>query len=217
MKTFQKEFLDLAIQHKALSFGKFILKSGRESPYFFNMATFNTGTMLATVGKCYAQAIESQKKKIAYDMLFGPAYKGIPLVTSTAIALATLYHKDVPYAFNRKEAKDHGEGGLIVGAPLKGRVLMIDDVITKGTALSQSIELFAKFSGVTLAGVVIGLYRQERMDGSLSTAQEFEQKYKVPVISIIHLGHLLEYLSSESSFKLYVPAIMDYREKYGVT
>ncbi len=194
MQSFQQEFIELALKSKALRFGEFVLKSKRVSPYFFNAGQFNSGRALALLGQCYAtQIIDS---KVEFDMLFGPAYKGIPLVAVTAAALATYHDRNVLYAFNRKEPKTHGEGGMIVGAPLAGKILIIDDVITAGTAIREAVHLLLSYDSVELAGVVIGLDRCEKGTGELSAVQSFEQDFNTPVQSIVTIEHLLEYLSN---------------------
>ncbi|WP_062155304.1 orotate phosphoribosyltransferase [Beggiatoa leptomitoformis] len=213
MQSYQREFLDFAIQREVLRFGNFTLKSGRQSPYFFNAGLFNTGSAMARLGRYYAATI--QQSGLEFDMLFGPAYKGIPLVVATSIALADHYQRDLPFAFNRKEAKDHGEGGTIVGAPLQGRVLLIDDVISAGTAIRESMQII-QTAGAQLAGVVISLNRQERGQTALSAIQEVEQRYNTQVLSIVTLSDLLEYLQEQSNNIETVTAIAAYRAMYGV-
>lgn len=213
VQDYQREFLDFAIEIGVLRFGRFTLKSGRQSPYFFNSGLFNSGRSLARLGRCYAQAI--QHSGIAHDMLFGPAYKGIPLVSATAIALADHHGRDVPYAFNRKEAKDHGEGGATVGAPLQGRVLIVDDVISAGTSVRESIGIITHANAVP-AGVVIALDRQERGTGPRSAIQEVEETHGMPVASIVTLDHLLEYLRARPGMEESVSAIEAYQAEYGV-
>jgi orotate phosphoribosyltransferase len=213
MKPYQKEFLEFAIQQDVLRFGEFTLKSGRVSPYFFNAGLFNTGGALAKLGRYYAQTIVDSG--IEFDVLFGPAYKGIPLAAATAVALYEHHSLDVPYAFNRKEAKAHGEGGTIVGAELKGRILVIDDVITAGTAIRESVEII-EASGAELCGVVISLNRQERGKAELSAIQEVEQNYSIQVASIVALENLVELLESESGQEAALASIKAYREEYGV-
>ena len=214
MQDYQQEFLEFAISQNVLRFGKFTLKSGRQSPYFFNAGLFNTGKALAKLGRFYARAIQAQASEIDFDLLFGPAYKGIPLVATTAIALADQHQRDLPYAFNRKEIKDHGEGGNIVGAPLTGRILLIDDVISAGTAIREAVEII-QTAGATLAGVVIALNRQERGTTKLSAVQEIEQQYQIPVISIVNLEDLITYIEMNSDKHQYLSAIQVYRDKYG--
>jgi orotate phosphoribosyltransferase len=214
MKDYQQEFLAFAIDQGVLRFGEFTLKSGRVSPYFFNAGLFNTGGALARLGRYYAQALVDAG--VAFDMLFGPAYKGIPLAAATAIALADHHGRDVPYCFNRKEAKDHGEGGNLVGAPLAGRVLIVDDVITAGTAIRESVDII-QAAGATPAGVLISLNRQERGRGELSAIQEVERDYGLNVASIVGLDDLLAYLKDQSGeLAGYVDKVQAYRAEYGV-
>lgn len=213
MDLYQKQFVDMAVAENALRFGSFTLKSGRQSPYFFNAGLFCHGAALATLGRCYAAAIVASG--VEFDMLFGPAYKGIPLAAATAIALADNHGRDVPYCFNRKEAKNHGEGGSLVGAPLTGRVLIIDDVITAGTAIREVMTLIEQ-AEATAAGVVIGLDRRERGTGDLSAIQEVERDYGVPVVSIITIDHVIGYLDQQGNRGDTVAAIHDYRVRYGV-
>lgn len=214
MEQYKKEFIALCLQYQAIRFGEFTLKSGRKSPYFYNSGLLNTGAALAILGKTYASAIISAGLK--FDMLFGPAYKGIPLVSATAIALSEHFKMDVPYAFNRKEAKDHGEGGTIVGAPLQGKVLVIDDVITAGTAIRESIEII-QAQEAQLSGVVISLDRQEKGQGDLSAIQEIEKTQGITVANVINLNDLISYLDAEPSFQTYLTSIEKYREEYGVS
>ncbi len=212
MQKYQTEFLEFAIESRVLRFGEFTLKSGRTSPYFFNSGLFDSGEKIARLGEFYAQAIVTST--IQFDMLFGPAYKGIPLVTATAIALARQHRQDLPYAFNRKEAKDHGEGGNVVGAPLQGRVLIIDDVISAGTSIRESTNLIED-AGARLAGVVISLDRQEKGEGEHSAIQEIGQQLNVPVISIANLDTLLAYLGQQPALTAWREKISLYREQYG--
>ncbi|HKK06162.1 MAG TPA: orotate phosphoribosyltransferase [Gammaproteobacteria bacterium] len=214
MQDYQHEFIEFAIQSDVLRFGEFTLKSGRVSPYFFNAGLFNTGGALARLGGYYAAAV--QDSGVAFDTLFGPAYKGIPLAAACAIALAERHGRDVPYCFNRKEAKDHGEGGNTVGAPLAGRVLIVDDVITAGTAIGEAMQII-EAAGATLAGVVIALDRQERGQGERSAIQEVEQRYAIPVVSIVRLDELIEYLNSQPERAEALEAVRAYREEYGAT
>nr|WP_299244235.1 orotate phosphoribosyltransferase [uncultured Halomonas sp.] len=218
LQAYQREFIAFAIAQGALKFGEFTLKSGRVSPYFFNAGLFRTGAALARLGRFYAQAIIDSDLKA--DVLFGPAYKGISLASTTAIALADHHDHDLPFAFNRKEAKDHGEGGNIIGAELKGRVLIIDDVITAGTAIGEVMQLIDA-AGAQAAGVVIALDRQERgQDGETRSAIQYvETRYHMPVISIVNLDQLLEYLEEHASDALagHADAIRAYRREYGVT
>jgi orotate phosphoribosyltransferase len=213
MHDYQRDFLDFAIAQGVLRFGEFTLKSGRVSPYFFNAGLFNSGRALARLGRCYAQAIV--QAGLPFDRLFGPAYKGIPLVAATAIALADQHDRDVPWCFNRKEVKDHGEGGAIVGAPLTGRVLLIDDVITAGTAIREAMTLLAAHQA-TAVGVVIALDRQEQGRGQRSAIQEVEQQYRMPVISIVRLDDLVAYLAERPDYAAPLAAIRAYRAQYGV-
>jgi orotate phosphoribosyltransferase len=213
MKDYQYDFIDFAIHAGVLRFGDFTLKSGRTSPYFFNAGLFNTGEQLARLGRCYAQAISDSG--IEFDVLFGPAYKGIPLATATSIALADHHQRNVPWCFNRKESKDHGEEGNLVGAGLQGRILIIDDVITAGTAIRESVEII-QASGAELSGVIIALDRQERGRGQLSAIQEVEESYGIHVTSIIRLEHLLEYLKEKPGRDADVNKIQAYRREYGV-
>ncbi|KAJ3019592.1 hypothetical protein HKX48_001957 [Thoreauomyces humboldtii] len=214
MKPYQKEFLTFAIQHKVLTFGSFSLKSGRTSPYFFNAGLFNTGEALTDIGRFYAAAL--QDSGLSFDVLFGPAYKGIPLVAALAIALNVHHQKNAPYAFNRKEKKDHGEGGSIVGAKLQGRVVVVDDVITAGTAIRESVAVIAA-EGAQLSGVLIALDRQEKgIDVDVSAIQQVETDYGVPVVSIVSLADVLDYLVEVGSHDQAVADIRAYRERYGV-
>ncbi|EAW32820.1 orotate phosphoribosyltransferase [marine gamma proteobacterium HTCC2143] len=213
MQSHQKQFIELAIARQALNFGDFTLKSGRNSPYFFNAGLFSTGAALAELGRCYASAIV--ESGVQFDMLFGPAYKGIPLAAATAVALSNHHQLDVPYAYNRKEAKDHGEGGTIVGAELTGKILIIDDVITAGTAVREVITIIED-NGAEAAGVVIGLNRQERGNGELSAIQEVERDYEVRVISIVDLSQIVDYLSDQEDQIENVAKIEAYRKQYGV-
>ena len=212
MHTYQQDFLEFAIAKNVLRFGNFTLKSGRQSPYFFNMGLFNDGQAIAQLGRFYAQTIE--QAKIEFDLIFGPAYKGIPLVTTTSIALADHHQRNLPYCFNRKEVKDHGEGGNIVGAPLKGRVLLIDDVISAGTAIREAVEII-QAAGAELVGVIIALNRQERGQGRLSAIQEIEQQYNIPVTSIVNLDQLIHYLEPQPERAADLAAIKAYRQEYG--
>lgn len=207
------QFIRFALQTGVLKFGEFQLKSGRLSPYFFNSGLFNSGGSLAELGRFYAQRIHTSQ--LPFDVLFGPAYKGIPLAATTAVALADHHQHDVPYAFNRKEAKDHGEGGQLVGAPLTGKVLIIDDVISAGTSVRESVEII-RAAGAEPAGVIIALDRQERGQGALSAIQEVEAQYQIPVISIINLDNLLRFIENDPDLQSHQPAVAAYRLEYGV-
>ncbi|MCR9185477.1 MAG: orotate phosphoribosyltransferase [Halieaceae bacterium] len=214
MNAYQQEFIELARRHDVLKFGEFTLKSGRVSPYFFNAGAFASGAALATLGRCYAQSIV--QAGIEFDVLLGPAYKGIPLAAATAVALADHHGRDVPFAYNRKEAKTHGEGGMLVGAPLQGRVLVIDDVITAGTAVREVIGMI-EAAGARLAGVAIGLDRQERGTGAASAIQELEREQGTPVLSIINMGHIIDYLQAAGdAYTGVLTAMRAYRQRYGV-
>ena len=214
MKSYQSAFVELALRREVLRFGRFTLKSGRESPYFFNTGLFNTGAALAQLGRAYAQAVVDWG--IGFDMLFGPAYKGIPLVAATAVALAERHERDVPIAFNRKEAKDHGEGGRVVGAPLSGRVLVLDDVISAGTSVRESVDLIES-SGARVAGVCIALDRQERGTGPQSAVAEVEQRFGIPVHSIVALDQLITWLEGQPGMSQVLADVRAYRERYGTS
>lgn len=213
MQPHQQAFIDFIIRKNILRFGQFTLKSGRQSPYFFNAGLFNTGHSLAQLGHFYAQTIQSTQ--LSFDILFGPAYKGIPLVTATAIALANDYQRNVPYCFNRKETKDHGEGGNLVGAPLNGRVLLIDDVITAGTAIREVMPII-QTAGAQLVGIIIALDRQERGQTERSAIAEIEQIYGIPVKSIINLTTLIHYLKLQSTNQVLLKSMQTYQEQYCV-
>ena len=213
MQAYKKEFIDLALELGVLRFGEFTLKSGRVSPYFFNAGLFNTGYAAARIGRFYAAAIADSE--IRFDMIFGPAYKGIPLAALTAAALAEQYDIDVPYCYNRKEVKAHGEGGSVVGAELKGRVLIVDDVITAGTAVREAYQIIAS-TGAEIAGLAISLDRQERGQGSMSAVQELKSSLGIPVVSIIRLDELVEILEESSDYAEYLAPVLAYRSKYGV-
>jgi orotate phosphoribosyltransferase len=213
-RSYQNEFIDLCIELGVLKFGSFRLKSGRDSPYFFNAGLFNTGAAIAAVGRAYAAAIA--ESELPFDMLFGPAYKGIPLVAVAAAALADAHGRSVPFAYNRKEAKDHGEGGNIVGSPLRGRVLILDDVITAGTAIRESLDLI-QTAGATPAGVVLALDRQERGAAStLSAVQEVRQQFGIPVIAVVNLTELVEHMRLRGRAQE-LAGMQAYRDRYGVT
>lgn len=213
MRDYQQAFIEFALQQQVLRFGEFTLKSGRISPYFFNAGLFNSGKALARLGRFYAEAIMASD--IDFDVLFGPAYKGIPLAATTVVALADRHQRDVPYSFNRKEAKTHGEGGNIVGSPLTGRVLIIDDVITAGTAIREAMQIIAA-AGATPAGVIIALDRQEKGQGERSAIQEVEEQYGIPVLSIVRLEHLIQYLEQQPDMQANLAAVQAYRARYGI-
>lgn len=213
MKKYQHDFIEFALTTGVLRFGSFTLKSGRQSPYFFNSGLFNSGASLAQLGRFYAQRIVDSG--LAFDVLFGPAYKGIPLASTAAIALADQHQLDMPYAFNRKEAKDHGEGGQLVGAPLTGKVLIIDDVISAGTSVGESVAMI-RAVGAEPAGVVIALDRQERGKTEKSAIAQVEADYGIPVISIICLADLLQYLDNQTELQNHRDAVAAYRSEYGV-
>jgi orotate phosphoribosyltransferase len=218
MHEYQLTFIDLALARDALRFGRFTLKSGRESPYFFNAGLFSDGTAAAVLGRCYAAAIA--RSGIEFDMIFGPAYKGIPLAAATVIALSEHHNRNVPYAFNRKESKDHGEGGNVVGAPLRGRVLIIDDVITAGTAVRESLDVIRGASAQPV-GVALALDRQERGQGSLTAVQEVEKEHGLQCVSIVTLADLIEALARPVDGRVRISAeqltsLRAYRQRYGV-
>ena len=213
MNNYKTQFIDNALDSGALKFGQFRLKSGRLSPHFFNAGEFYQGKALAALGKCYAAAIVDSG--VEFDVLFGPAYKGITLAAATSIALAEHHDLDVPYCFNRKEAKSHGEGGTMVGAPLEGRVLIIDDVITAGTAIREVMAMVNE-AGAKAAGVVIGVDRKERGNGKSSAIQEVEVQFKIPVVSIIDIDDILTYLETKPDMASLVEEIKEYRDEYGV-
>ncbi len=213
MQPYQRDFIRFAIDRGVLRFGEFTLKSGRTSPYFFNAGLFNSGSALAQLGRCYAAAIVDSK--IPFDVLFGPAYKGIPLASATAVALADQHQLDVPWCFNRKEAKAHGEGGSLVGAPLEGNVLIIDDVITAGTAIREVMQIISA-QQAKAAGVLIALNREERGNGELSAIQEVERDFDIPVVSIVSLTQVLEFLADDPQLKQHLPAVEAYRAQYGI-
>lgn len=212
MLDHKSRFFELALRKGNLRFGSFTLKSGRISPYFFNAGGFDDGASLAELADCYADAIV--ESMVQFDMLFGPAYKGIPLAAATAIALNNRHGRNVPYAYNRKEAKDHGEGGSIVGAALEGKILVIDDVISAGTSMRESIGII-NTAGAETAGIAIALDRQERGTGSLSAAQEVQAEYSVPCIAIAGLDDLIHYLESKNDDNIDINVIQNYRERYG--
>ncbi|MFT5707105.1 MAG: orotate phosphoribosyltransferase [Oceanospirillaceae bacterium] len=213
MQQYQRDFIEFAIAQNVLCFGEFELKSGRISPYFFNSGLFKTGLSLAKLGSFYAAALENAN--LSYDILLGPAYKGIPLAVATAVALATEHNKDVPYVFNRKEAKSHGEGGSLVGAALEGRVVIIDDVITAGTAIREVMAIIEQ-AGATPAATVIAVNRMEKGRGELSAIQEVERDYNMPVVSIIDLTHIMQYLEERGGYTQQIAAITKYKQQYGI-
>ncbi|CAM4283962.1 orotate phosphoribosyltransferase [Vibrio astriarenae] len=213
MKAYQREFIEFALEKEVLKFGEFTLKSGRKSPYFFNAGLFNTGRDLARLGRFYAAALADSG--IDYDVLFGPAYKGIPIATTTAVALADHHDTDTPYCFNRKEAKDHGEGGNLVGSPLEGRIMLVDDVITAGTAIRESMEII-KANGADLAGVLVAIDRQEKGKGELSAIQEVERDFGCAVISIVSLTDLITFLEEKGGNTEHLEAVKAYRAEYGI-
>ena len=213
MQPYQRDFIRFAIDRGVLRFGEFTLKSGRISPYFFNAGLFNSGAALAQLGRFYAAAIVDSK--IPFDVLFGPAYKGIPLAAATAVQLAEHHGLDVPWCFNRKEAKAHGEGGSLVGSPLAGDVLIIDDVITAGTAIREVMQII-QGQQARAAGVLIAMNRQERGNGDLSAIQEVERDFGIPVVSIVSLTQVLEFLADDPALKQHLPAVEAYRAQYGI-
>ncbi|EPS8363261.1 orotate phosphoribosyltransferase [Vibrio cholerae] len=213
MKAYQREFIEFALEKQVLKFGEFTLKSGRKSPYFFNAGLFNTGRDLARLGRFYAAALVDSG--IEFDVLFGPAYKGIPIAITTAVALADHHDVDTPYCFNRKEAKDHGEGGNLVGSKLEGRVMLVDDVITAGTAIRESMELI-QANKADLAGVLVAIDRQEKGKGELSAIQEVERDFGCAVISIVSLTDLITYLEQQGNNTEHLEAVKAYRAQYGI-
>ncbi|OBT13018.1 orotate phosphoribosyltransferase [Vibrio sp. UCD-FRSSP16_10] len=213
MKAYQREFIEFALEKQVLKFGEFTLKSGRTSPYFFNAGLFNTGRDLARLGRFYAAALADSA--IDYDVLFGPAYKGIPIATTTAVALADHHDTDKPYCFNRKEAKDHGEGGNLVGSALEGRIMLVDDVITAGTAIRESMEII-QANGADLAGVLVAIDRQEKGKGELSAIQEVERDFNCSIISIVSLTDLITFLEEKGGNAEQLESVKAYRAEYGV-
>jgi orotate phosphoribosyltransferase len=211
MRDYQKDFIAYALDCGVLKFGEFLLKSGRTSPYFFNTGLFNTGAQLGKLGYFYAQAL--LQSGIKPDILYGPAYKGIPLVSATSIAYAQLSAEDIPFVFNRKEAKDHGEGGSLVGAPLQGKVIIVDDVITAGTSVRESVDIIRN-AHATPAGVLIALDRQEKGQNNISASQEVRDRFDIPVIAIITLENIIDYLTTDASDQL--NAIKEYQRLYGI-
>lgn len=213
MFDYQQEFIRFALASGVLKFGRFQLKSGRTSPYFFNTGLFNTGAQLGKLGQFYARAL--QQSQLTPDILYGPAYKGIPLVSATAIAYAQLQQSDIPFAFNRKEAKDHGEGGSVVGAPLRGKVLILDDVITAGTSIRESVAVI-KAAEATPYAVLIALDRQEKGQSALSAVQEVAKLFAIPVLSIITLADIIDFLSMQTETQQHLRAVQEYRLQYGI-
>nr|WP_158161617.1 orotate phosphoribosyltransferase [Vibrio mimicus] len=213
MKAYQREFIEFALEKQVLKFGEFTLKSGRKSPYFFNAGLFNTGRDLARLGRFYAAALVDSG--IEFDVLFGPAYKGIPIATTTAVALADHHDVDTPYCFNRKEAKNHGEGGNLVGSKLEGRIMLVDDVITAGTAIRESMELI-QANNADLAGVLVAIDRQEKGKGELSAIQEVERDFGCAVISIVSLTDIITYLEQQGNSTEHLEAVKAYRAQYGI-
>jgi orotate phosphoribosyltransferase len=213
MKDYQREFIEFALAKQVLRFGEFTLKSGRTSPYFFNAGLYNTCRDIASLGRFYAAAL--QDSKIEYNLLFGPAYKGIPIATTTAVALADSYDIDMPYCFNRKEAKKHGEGGSLVGSALEGKVMLVDDVITAGTAIRESMEII-QAHGAELSGVLIALDRQEKGQAELSAIQEVERDFNTKVISIVTLADVISYLEEQPDMVDSLVSIRKYRENFGI-
>ena len=213
MRGYKREFIELALELGVLRFGEFTLKSGRVSPYFFNAGLFNTGYAAAKLGRFYAAAIA--ESRVRFDMIFGPAYKGIPLAALAASSLAEHHDIDVPFTYNRKEAKAHGEGGTVVGAPLSGEVLIVDDVITAGTAVREAYQIISG-AGAEIAGLVISLDRQERGQGAYSAVQELKQSLDIPVISIVQLDDLIDILEESSEYEQYLEPVLAYLKQYGV-
>ncbi len=215
LSAWQRDFIAFSIDQGVLAFGDFTLKSGRQSPYFFNAGRFRTGEALDRLGRYYAQALVDSG--LDFDMLFGPAYKGIPLATTTVVALNRDHGRSVPYAFNRKEAKDHGEGGTLVGADLEGRVVIVDDVITAGTAIREVQDILRQYPKATLAGAVVAMDRQEKAPGSEQSAiQQLEAEYGIPIIPVITFSQLIRYIESQPGFADHLPAVQAYRREYGV-
>ncbi|MCF7504218.1 orotate phosphoribosyltransferase [Vibrio sp. L3-7] len=213
MKAYQREFIEFALEKEVLKFGEFTLKSGRKSPYFFNAGLFNTGRDLARLGRFYAAALADSG--IEFDVLFGPAYKGIPIATTTAVALADHHDVDTPYCFNRKEAKNHGEGGNLVGSELEGRIMLVDDVITAGTAIRESMEII-QANGADLAGVLVAIDRQEKGKGELSAIQEVERDFGCAIISIVSLTDLVTFLEEKGTDSAHLESVQAYRAQYGI-
>lgn len=213
MENYKQQFIEFALAHQVLKFGEFTLKSGRVSPYFFNAGLFNQGADLARLGEFYAAAL--QDAGLQYDMIFGPAYKGIPIATAVSIALFNRFDINKPVCFNRKETKDHGEGGNLIGSPLRGKVLLVDDVITAGTAIRESMQII-QANDAQLSAVLIALNRQERGNGELSAIQEVERDYQCDVLSIIDFADLMAFIETQPEYQQYLPAMRAYREQYGI-
>ena len=213
MEAYKQQFIEFALARQVLKFGEFTLKSGRVSPYFFNAGLFNTGADLARLGGFYAAAL--QASGLQYDVIFGPAYKGIPIATAVSVALFNQFNVDKPVCFNRKEAKDHGEGGNLIGSPLRGKVLLVDDVITAGTAIRESMQLI-QANNAQLSAVLIALNRQERGNGELSAIQEVERDYQCNVLSIIDFADLMAFIETRAEYQQYLPTMRAYREQYGI-
>lgn len=213
MEAYKQQFIEFALARQVLKFGEFTLKSGRVSPYFFNAGLFNTGADLARLGGFYAAAL--QATGLQYDVIFGPAYKGIPIATAVSVALFNQFNVDKPVCFNRKEAKDHGEGGNLIGSPLRGKVLLVDDVITAGTAIRESMQLI-QANEAQLSAVLIALNRQERGNGELSAIQEVERDYQCNVLSIIDFADLMAFIETRAEYQQYLPSMRAYREQYGI-
>lgn len=213
MENYKQQFIEFALARQVLKFGEFTLKSGRVSPYFFNAGLFNQGADLARLGEFYAAAL--QDAGLQYDMIFGPAYKGIPIATSVSIALFNRFNINKPVCFNRKETKDHGEGGNLIGSPLRGKVLLVDDVITAGTAIRESMQII-QANEAQLSAVLIALNRQERGNGELSAIQEVERDYQCDVLSIIDFADLMAFIETQPEYQQYLPAMRAYREQYGI-
>lgn len=213
MENYKQQFIEFALARQVLKFGEFTLKSGRVSPYFFNAGLFNQGADLARLGEFYAAAL--QDAGLQYDMIFGPAYKGIPIATAVSIALFNRFDINKPVCFNRKETKDHGEGGNLIGSPLRGKVLLVDDVITAGTAIRESMQII-QANEAQLSAVLIALNRQERGNGELSAIQEVERDYQCDVLSIIDFADLMAFIETQPEYQQYLPAMRAYRERYGI-
>ena len=213
MENYKQQFIEFALARQVLKFGEFTLKSGRVSPYFFNAGLFNQGADLARLGEFYAAAL--QNAGLQYDMIFGPAYKGIPIATAVSIALFNRFDINKPVCFNRKETKDHGEGGNLIGSPLRGKVLLVDDVITAGTAIRESMQII-QANEAQLSAVLIALNRQERGNGELSAIQEVERDYRCDVLSIVDFADLMAFIETQPEYQQYLPAMRAYREQYGI-